>query len=85
MRKPMLILSCIVALSSLATVKPQDTKTTKIIQKYLKMPHPEDASFNEARKARLNVLAELKSMPEEAVGAIGRTLPEVKNPRSCPN
>jgi len=81
MRTPLLILVCIVALFSIATVKPQDTKTTKIIQQYLKMPHPEDASFNEARIARLEVLAGLEAMPDDAAGAIGRVLSEVKNPR----
>jgi len=81
MRTPMLTLVCIVALFSLSTVKPQDTKTTKIIQKYLEMPHPEDASFNEARIARMEFLAGLEAMPNDAAGAIGRVLPEVKNPR----
>jgi hypothetical protein len=81
MRELMLIVTCVVTLSAPAIAGPGDCEAAQIIQRYLKMPHPRDASFNEARIARLNVLAELKSMPEEAVGAIGRTLPEVKNPR----
>lgn len=81
MRKPMLILVCVFTLSALAAVKPQDTKTIKIIQQYLKMPHPEDASFNEARIARMEVLAGLEAMPDAATGAIGRVLSELKNPQ----
>jgi len=83
MRKSILILACVVVFSTSAAAKPQDSKATEVIQRYLKMPHPKDASFNEARKARLNVIAELKSMPEEAIGAIGRALSEVKDPRQC--
>jgi hypothetical protein len=81
MRKSMLVPVFVAALFASAAAETQDSEATKIIQRYLKMPHPRDASFNEARIARLNVLAELKSMPEEAVVAIGRTLPEVENPR----
>lgn len=81
MVKSILILTCVVTLFACADIESLDSEATEIIQRYLKMPQPKDASFNEARIARLNVLAELKSMPEEAVGAIGRTLPEVENPR----
>lgn len=81
MVKSILILTCVVTLCACADIESRDSEAAEIIQRYLKMPQPKDASFNEARIARLNVLAELKSMPEEAVGAIGRTLPEVENPR----
>ncbi len=81
MRKSMLILVCVVTLSALAAAESRDSEATRIIQRYLKMAHPKDASFNEARIARLKVLAELKAMPKKVVSAIGRTLPEVKNPR----
>ena len=81
MRKSMLVPAFLAALFASAAAGSQDSEATKIIQRYLKMPHPKDVSVNEARKVRLNVLAELKSMPEEAVVAIGRALPEVENPR----
>lgn len=81
MIKSVLILACVVTLSACAEVESRDSEATQIIQRYLKMPHPKDALFNEARIARLEVLAELKAMPKKAVSAIGRTLPEVKNPR----
>ena len=81
MRKSMLILVCVVTLSALAAAESRDSEATRIIQRYLKMPHPKDASFNEARIARLKVLAELKAMPKKAVPSISRTLPEIKNPQ----
>jgi len=67
MRKSMLILVCVVTLSALAAAESRDSEATRIIQRYLKMPHPKDSSFNEARIARLKVLAELKAMPKKAV------------------
>ncbi len=81
MRKLMLLSVFVAALFASAATETQDSEATKIIQHYLKMPHPKDASFKEARIAMLNVLAELKAIPEQAVGAIGRTLPKVENPR----
>jgi hypothetical protein len=81
MRKSILFLTFSVTLFVCTNDQAWGSEAEQIIQRYLKMPHPKDASFNEARVARLNVLAELKSMPEQAIGAIGRTLPEVENPR----
>lgn len=81
MGKSILILTCVVAFSASATAKSQDSKTTEIIQRYLKMPHPEDDKLGEARSARLETLAELNAMPKEAVSAIGRALLEVKDQR----
>lgn len=81
MRKSMLILMFVVTLFVCAADQSWGSEAEQIIKRYLKMPHPKDASFNEARIARLDVLAELKAIPEQAVGAIGRTLPEVENPR----
>jgi HEAT repeat protein len=70
-----------VALFACAAARSSDSEAERVIKRYLKMPHPRDASFNEARVARLSVLAELKSMPEQAVDAIARSLPDVENPR----
>jgi len=81
MRKSKLILTFSVTLFVCAVDQSVGSEAEQIIQRYLKMPHPKDASFNEARIARRNVLAELKAMPEQAIRAIGRTLPEVENPR----
>ena len=65
MRKSMLILTCVVAFSASATAKPQDSKATEVIQRYLKMPMPrKPPGSGPERKARLKVLGELKSMPE---------------------
>lgn len=86
MRVPLLIIAC-VFLSSLEAVTPaEDSRATRIIQRYLKLPHPQEDSSGvqdtsgKARPARFEVLAELQAMPEEAVSAIGRALPEVKHP-----
>jgi len=81
MRISILILIFSVTLFACTAHQSWGSEAEQIIQRYLKMPHPKDASFNETRKARLNVLAELKAMPEQAVGAIGRALPKVENPR----
>jgi HEAT repeat protein len=81
MRKSMLILACVVAFSASAAAKPQDSKATEVIQRYLKMPMPrKPPGSGPERKARLKVLNELKSMPAEAVGAYRRAMREVKNP-----
>ncbi len=81
MRISILILTFSVTLFVSVADQSWGSEAEQIIQRYLKMPHPKDASFNEARIARLNVLAELKAMPEQAIGAIGRALPEVENPQ----
>ncbi|NIP51601.1 MAG: hypothetical protein GWN67_06445 [Phycisphaerae bacterium] len=81
MRKSTLILTFTLTLFACAADQSWGSEAEQIIQRYMKMSHPRDASFNEARIARLNVLAELKSMPEQAVDEIGRTLPKVENPR----
>ena len=81
MRKSILFLTFSVTLFACTADRAWGSEAEQIIKSYLKMPHPKDASFNEARIARLNVLAELKAMPEQAIRAIGRTLPEVENPR----
>ena len=81
MRKSMLILTCVVAFSASATAKPQDSKATEVIQRYLKMPMPrKPPGSGPERKARLKVLGELKSMPAEAVSAYRHAMREVKNP-----
>lgn len=81
MRKSMLVLACVVAFSASATAKTQDSKATKVIQRYLKMPMPrKPPGSGPERKARLKVLGELKSMPAEAVSAYRRAMREVKNP-----
>lgn len=64
---------------SAATV-PQDSKAAEIVRHYLKIPHPEDDRSGKARSERLDILSELKTMPEDAIAAIGSVLPEVKNP-----
>ena len=81
MGKSMLILTCVIVLFACAAIESRDFEATKIIQRYLKMPHPKDDKLGEARLARLEALAELKAMPKEAVSAIGRALSEVKEPR----
>ncbi len=81
MKKLMLILACVVAFSTSAAAKPQDSKATEVIQRYLKMPMPrKPPGSGPERKARLKVLGELKSMPAEAVSAYRRAMREVKNP-----
>lgn len=81
MRISMLVLTLVSALFTSAAIGSRDTEAPKIIQRYLKMPHPEDDKRGEARLARLEILAELKAMPKKAVSAIGRALPKVENPR----
>jgi hypothetical protein len=82
MGKSMLILACVVAFSASATAKPQDSKATQIIQRYLKMPYPENDKLGKARSARLNTLVEFKAIPMgEAVHAISCALPEIKDSR----
>lgn len=81
MRKPMLILVCVVTLSALAASESRDSEATQIIQRYLKMPMPrKPPGSGPERKARLKILDELISMPGEAVSAYSRALREVKNP-----
>lgn len=81
MGKSMLILACVVAFSASAAAKPQDSKATEVIQRYLKMPMPrKPPGSGPERTARLKILDELKSMPGEAVSAYSRALREVKNP-----
>jgi len=81
MRKSILILACVVLFSTSAAAKPQDSKATEVIQRYLKMPMPrKPPGSGPERKARLKVLGELKSMPAEAVSAYRRAMREVKNP-----
>lgn len=85
MRVPMLIIACVVAWSPDAVTLAEDSRATRIIQRYLKLPHPQEDSSGvqvtsgNARDARFEVLAELQAMPKEAVSAIGRALPEVKH------
>ncbi|MHC4655008.1 MAG: HEAT repeat domain-containing protein [Planctomycetota bacterium] len=81
MRISMLVLTLVAALFTSAAIGSQDTEATRIIQRYLKIPHPKGDKSEEARLERLQTLAELKAMPKEAVSAIGRALPEVKDSR----
>lgn len=76
-----LALACVVALSGSVTGEPQESEAAKIVGRYLRMPHPEDDKSGQARLARLDTLAGLKGMPNEAVDAIGQALPEAKNPQ----
>ena len=85
MRVPLLIIACVVAWSLGVVTGAEDTRATRIIQRYLKLPHPQQDSSGvqdtsgKARSDRFEVLAELQAVPEEAVPAIGRVLPEVKD------
>lgn len=85
MRVPMLIIACVVMWNPGAATRPEDSRATRIIQRYLKLPFPQQGSSGvqetsgKARPARFEVLAELQAMPEEAVSAIGRALPDVKH------
>jgi hypothetical protein len=81
MTRSTLVLACMVALSCPAAAGSQDSDAAEIIQRYLKMPHPKDHRVGEGRMARAQILAELKAMPQEAVGAIRHALSEVKDPR----
>ena len=81
MRKSTLILTFSITLFACAADQSVGSEAEQIIQRYLKMPHPKGDKSAEARLERLQTLAELKAMPKEAVSAIGRALPEVKDPR----
>lgn len=81
MGKSILILTCVVTLFAGADIESRDSEATEIIQRYLKMPHPEDDKLGEARSTRLNPLVELKAIPGEAVHAIRCALPEIKDSR----
>lgn len=81
METSILILACIFAILAPANVAQQGTKAEQIIRRYLKMPQPEDDRFGKQRTERLATLDELKSIPDDAVDAIGRMLPEVRDPR----
>ena len=81
MRKPMLILLCVITLSALGASESRDSEATQIIQRYLKMPMPrKPPGSGPERKARLKILDELNSMPGEAVSAYRHALREVKYP-----
>ena len=81
MRKSICILAFVLTVAPCTGAESQAPQAKQVVQRYLRMPHPEDSSFNEARIARLNILGELKAMPEDAVDVIGRALPEVKDPQ----
>jgi len=105
MRKSTLVLTLVAALFASVAVGSQDTEATRIIQRYLKIPHPNGDKSTEAKRIiqrylsylkiphpkgdksaearleRLEILAELKAMPKEAVSAIRRALPEIKDSR----
>ena len=81
MRKPMLILLCVITLSALGASELRESEATHIIQRYLKMPMPrKPPGSGTERKARLKILDELNSMPGEAVSAYRRALREIKYP-----
>jgi hypothetical protein len=77
----LIIIVCVAAWSLGTAGQADDSQATRIIQRYLKLPHPEKDTSGKARSARFEVLAELKAIPEEAVPAIGRALSEVKHAR----
>jgi HEAT repeat protein len=70
-----------VALSGAVPAGPQESRAEQIVADYLKMPYPKDDPLGEARSQRLDTLSALKDMPDDAVEAIDKTLPQVKDPR----
>lgn len=81
MTAQILVLACVVAFSGSAPAGLQESEATKIIGRYLRMPHQEGDWLGKVRSERLATLSELKAMPDDAVDAIGRALSEVKDPR----
>jgi hypothetical protein len=79
MNTSIIILALVFAMSAPANTEKQSNKAEQIIERYLKFPHPEDSFLDKNRSDRLTVLDELKSMPDEAVDAIGQVLPNINN------
>jgi len=67
------------ALRVAATAQPPDA--AQVVADYLRMPHPEGSGPDEARPARLGVLAGLQAAPDDAADAIGTALPKVRDAR----
>jgi len=70
-----------VALSGAVPAGSSEPNAAQIVADYLKMPYPEDDRLGEARSQRLSTLSALQDMPVEAVEAIEKALPQVKDPR----
>jgi HEAT repeat protein len=79
MKKLICVLTLALAFALSLQANPQNDNAESIIEQYLKMPHPEDDTLGDAREARWEVLGQLKTMPETAVSAIARILPELTN------
>jgi hypothetical protein len=80
-RRQIFALVVAVALSGLAAAQTQESEAARIVADYLKMPYPEGDRLDEGRSQRLDMLSRLKAAPDEAADAIGRALPQVKDPR----
>jgi hypothetical protein len=73
---------CLLILLASGTAFTAEVATApEVLARYLKLPQPEEDRLGEARQRRWAVLAELKGMPDTAVGAIVLAWPEVKDPR----
>jgi hypothetical protein len=80
MRGRGIILSCIfVWIASAAVACGEETRAEKIIGRYLKMSFEEEGRPGESAVARRTVLEQLKTMPDEAVPALARTIADAKN------
>jgi hypothetical protein len=78
MNTSIIILALVFAMSAPANTEKQSNKAEQIVQRYLKLPYPEDGTLGKNRSERLATLDELKSIPNEAADVIARILPEVK-------
>ena len=59
----------------------QEPLAAAIVERYLKLPHPDDDRLGKARQERWSTLSELKLMPDAAVREIARVLPDVQQPQ----
>jgi HEAT repeat protein len=75
---PLLVLAL---LATCATAAQHPTPAATVIEDYLKLPFPADDPLGEARSDRLSALDRLKQSPDDVPAAIGKALPDMKDPR----
>jgi hypothetical protein len=75
------IVSILFSSLTLNAKDPPKSTPTQIIEKYLQIPYPEQDSHGKYRTKRLDALRALKKHPDQAIHALKKALPTVKDPR----
>ena len=72
MKISILITACLFVISSSVNAQEQSIKAQEILQRYLDVPATQENRYGDELQKRLDILAELNSMPDESIDVIDK-------------